>query len=324
MNRKLIWTCVLSGIVAILLKAAVSDLLAQSPQTPIAGQTRTPNDLQEAHAERERSEVKALINTPIVFYGKVVNEKGNPINGAKIVMYAADNPYMPGSKYERTSDAGGLFSINGIHGIGLSVDVSKEGYYRLPQSVGNFGYAVQGGDEKPPHPDPKDPAVFILKQRGKSESLIVIKNDVKLNPDGTPLPMDLRTGKTYGLPNPDIQVSCRMQDRNRPANSPHYDWRFAISVRGGGIQIRKGDEFNFTAPESGYNPIDEISMSASAGDWNSVVTREYYLKLADGSYARMNVTMHVGGDNVFSIKSYLNPIPGHTNLEFDPSQQSGK
>jgi hypothetical protein len=253
-----------------------------SPAVSPATKVPTAQDMlatRETEIKREQSIVSLWIMTPITFYGKIVDEKNNPVEGAKVVMSAADQPYGKGSEYDRSSDADGLFSISGIHGVGLLVNVSKEGYYSLPQSWGNFGYALQGGDLKSPHSDPHDPAVFVLRKMGETESLIVQNKNVKTSRDGTPVFMDLHTGRTYGLTNGDIQVQTWTQDQNSSSGSgSHYDWGYAITVPGGGLQSRTGGAFDFTAPEDGYQSTDEVKMSASDPKWDSRMTREYFIR----------------------------------------------
>jgi hypothetical protein len=236
-------------------------------------------------------------------------------------MTAADHFLGDGSKYEQTSDENGLFSISGIHGMGLVVTVTKKGYYFLPQSNASFGYA-HGAGELPPHTDPNDPAVFILRKMGETESLIMINKDIEISRTGTPVFMDLHTGRTYGLTNGDVQVQSWTHDKEVPPNQK-YDWRCQITVPGGGLQPRTGD-FDFTAPEDGYQPSDEIDMSASDPKWKSSESREYFLKLPNGEFARISFTMGAGGYNTFDIISYLNPQPEHRNLEYDPNQQTDK
>jgi hypothetical protein len=95
-------------------------------------------------------------------------------------------------------------------------------------------------------------------------------------------------------------------------------------VPGGGIQLRKGGEFDFTAPTDGYQLSDEINMPSTITSWNDQGSREYFLKLANGEFARISFTMGAGGYNTFGITSYLNPQPGHRNLEYDPNQTASQ
>jgi len=280
-----------------------------------------------AQAKYKIAVFNSWLKTPITFYGKVVDDKGKPLEDAKIALFALDhldNMNSTGSKYELKSDAGGLFSIRGIHGMALNVTASKAGYYPLPESAGNFGYVPQtlGGNVKPPHPDSSDPAIFVLRKMGMSEPLVHQKKDVTISKTGDAVPMDLRTGKTYGLSNPDILVQSWTLDQGiAPGTYKHYDWVCLITVPGGGLQARKGGEFDFEAPADGYQTYDKLEMSSAADPWESRQSREYFLKLANGEYARMSFSMYAGGYNFFSIDSYLNPTPGHRNLEYDASMK---
>ena len=62
-------------------------------------------------------------------------------------------------------------------------------------------------------------------------------------------------------------------------------------------------------------------MPATAPHWNDNSSRNYFLKLANGTYTRIDFKMIAGGDNFFEITSYLNPATGHRNLEFDSAKQ---
>jgi hypothetical protein len=285
------------------------------------GQAIGPMSMQAAHdaqVKREEDMIHALMQTPITFCGKVVDEKGSPIAGAKATLYPADNDNTsgPGSKYERTSDGNGLFSITGIHGLGLAVDVSKEGYYQLHQSRGNFGYAT-GTGEMPPHRDSNNPAIFVLRKMGETEALIVAKKEVSLARDGTPGHMDFQTGNTGQGTGGDIQVAVWSTDT--PGTRQRYDWRCEITVPGGGL-IRRSEGFNFEAPADGYQSEETIDMPASTPNWSDLFNQEYFVQLPSGQYARIEFRLAAGGYNFFNITSYLNPTPGDRNLEYDPAK----
>lgn len=293
------------------------------PSNPTNSPPLTPLQMRAA-ADVEANREKAIWNlafmTPIAFYGRVIDEKGNPIEGAKAVMRPADAMMGGNHEYERTTNESGLFSIF-THGLGLTVDVSKAGYYTLSESSGNFGYAF-GSGMSPPHPHSNNPAIFILRKMGDAEPLIKLDCNVRISRNGTPVQMSLTAGiRGYAHPG-DIQVEAWTHDRDTPQSaSKAYDWRCKISVLGGGgLQPRTGGEFDFIAPVDGYQPSDEITMSASDPNWRDSQNREFFLKLANGDYARIDFTMRAGGDHFFRIISYLNPAVGHRNLEFDPAK----
>lgn len=283
-----------------------------------ANQASTSTSMQVTHdaeVKKDQTEWAALLMTPITFYGKVVDEKGHPISGAKADLSAADHPMGAGSKYERITDENGLFSITGIHGLGMVAQVSKEGYYTLPQSRGNFGYAT-GAGESAPHRDPNNPAIFVLRKRGETEPLIAQKFHTEIPKNGTPVRFNLKNGKLDTEES--IQISILAAD-GRPLNSNQpFDWRCEISVPNGALVLRSG-EFDFEAPTDGYQSQDVIDMPPTR-NWRDQASREYFLKLSDGQYARVSVTIFAGGNYQFvNMTSYLNPS-GSRNLEYDPAK----
>jgi len=273
---------------------------------------------QEAVAA-ERKVFDMLFMTPINFYGKVIDEKGNPIPGANVNLSFADSMMSNDTKLNETTDAGGLFHVSG-HGLGIVVMVSKKGYYHLQKSDGNFGYANIGGAVDT-HPDPDNPAIFVLRKMGQAVPLIRLQKYIRIKKDGTPIELNLATGQLAAGGQDDIEVQAWTYDQGlQPNSNTPYNWRCSISVPGGGLVARTG-EFDFEAPAGNYVSSDEIDMPASAGSqWRSEVSRQYFVLLADGRFARITFQMVAGGDHFFAIGSFLNPVPGDRNLEFDPDQ----
>jgi hypothetical protein len=66
--------------------------------------------------------------TPIVFCGKVVDEKGNPVPSADVVASFANTPGEGHAENKLVSDSQGQFWTWGF-GLGIVIDVSKTGYY---------------------------------------------------------------------------------------------------------------------------------------------------------------------------------------------------
>jgi hypothetical protein len=258
--------------------------------------------------------------TPINFYGQVVDEKGTSIPEADVSLSFSNKLSGGGTNESMKTDSDGLFHTSG-HGLGITVGISKQGYYQMKQSGGVFGYC-QGSGQIDPHPDPANPAVFVLRKMGETVPLIHLEKYIRIKKDGTPIQVDLTTGKLAMTGQANIQVEAWTYDQGHQPNShTPYDWRCRISVPGGGLVARKG-EFDFEAPAGSYTPFEEINMPASAGNqWRSQVTRQYFLKLADGQFARVEFQMIAEGDHFFGIKSYLNPAPGDRNLEFDDKKQ---
>lgn len=267
--------------------------------------------------EREKKIWGMLFLTPIDFYGKVIDQSGSTIPQANVSLLFANKLSGGGTEETTQTDNNGVFHASG-HGLGINVQVSKEGYYVLKESRGTFAYAEAAG-KIDRHTDLVNPAIFVLRKMGQPVALIHLKKCIRLKKDGTPVEVDLATGKTGQT---GIRVEAWIYDQSHQPNSNDpYDWRCRISVSGGGLVARKG-EFDFAAPSDNYSPSDEINMPALANNqWQDQVSRQYFLKLADGRYARIEFEITAGGDHYFVINSYLNPTPGDRNLEFDASKQ---
>lgn len=309
--------------------------LIKSRTAQVAGLTSTSSALTKtnsppaaaATARSSSTEEKARIwttglMTPINFWGRVVDDAGRAIDGATVVISAHDKLNGPGSKTTLFSGSSGMFEFIG-RGLGISVSVSKAGYYQVPESSAVFGYAA-GAGENSPHPNRNDPAVLVLRKAGAGEVLSKLDKNFAIPTNGSAVDIDLMTGSVGAHTENSVEVQVFMGNRmnaNRHSGD-RYDWRCRISVPEGGLISRHG-EFDFEAPSYGYTSADEISMPLSLGpDWRSSVTRGYFLKLPSGNFARINVAIHTGGDRFVTIQSFLNPKPGSRNLEYDPAQSA--
>lgn len=322
MRAFLLTTLLLSGMIS---------LHAEILQTTPSGATNTNSSPapikstagQVAHDTEVKYEQKfwqAAFLTPITFYGKVEDEKGNPVADAKAIIMPGNTWNGSGQNYEKKTDEEGLFSIAGIHGLGVGVSVTKKGYYSDARSGGNFGYASGTGCSAP-HRDPKDPAIFVLQKMGQTEPLIKhYWKQAVVAKDGAPTSLNLLNGQnTTGVNS--IQIQAWVNDAGLPKNgTPPYPWKAIISVQGGGIMERKGGYYSFEATTDIYSNEIVVEMQANDPKWSTRVTKDYYFKFSDGRYARASIEFYIGGFQFVSVTSYLNPQPDHTNLEYDPEQ----
>ena len=267
-------------------------------------------------------DMQRAYSAPITFYGKVVDEKNNPIAGASVHYSVANNPLTDGAKHEGTSDNNGLFSISKIKGASLYVTVWKKGYYPIENlSGGAFAYGVPPSSNiDRPIPTKDNPAIFVLRKMGETVPLIPVDRDVMMPKDGTPVEISLSTGTVVSEGEGDIVVECWTQNQGFDPNlCEHYDWRFRLTIPDGGL-VERTDEFAFEAPETGYRSMIELNMPKDSPEWKNVFQGEYFLKLKDNRYARMNFRVISGGAHFAVVTSYLNPTPGIRNLEYDPEK----
>ena len=266
--------------------------------------------------------------TPILFYGKAVDQNGLPIPDATVTYRANNIPWGGGARSQMKTDASGEFQISS-KGLSLYVEVSKDNYRSLPRrsdiapgvadqrpvSSGTYPYAKQfaGTVHKP---DNAHPVIFTLHKSGELERLINHPGkDLIMAKDGSPIRVELNPGN----PKTVIEMQCWTDDKI-PNAERHYDWRFKMTVLSGGLEERL-DEIAFIAPPSGYEErsFDYLMKKELPGNqWRDEVAKSFFVRFEDDTYAILDVNMISGGGHFAVVSSRLNPKPGSRNLETAP------
>ena len=286
---------------------ATTSPMAGASQRPVAAISPRPKSQEQARAEGVKI-VEGIYSAPISFYGKVVDQFGNPVAGAKVDYSVVDKFWEKGSSYHGQSDGNGYFSITGIHGAGMTVGVTKDGYDNI-DGKSDRGYGL---GEKLPTQD--NPEILVLRKKAKAEPLYAIDRDIIVPKDGTPVEVDLKSGNPVASGQGDIKIECWASEESKDAKG-HYEWHCRLSVPEGGLLKRTDPELNFNAPESGYEPSVDITMSQTAERWQPANDDQYWVKLHDGTYGRMRFRITTGGGHFASITSFVNQNPGSRNLE---------
>lgn len=263
--------------------------------------------------------VTAIFSTPIVFYGSVQTQDGVPIAEAQVTASVADTFGGGSSKVTTQSDSRGNFSISSS-GMTLSVRVSKEGYFSLPEktvsaprSSGAFDYGADLGNGIH-QPDPKAPVVFTLFKPPTSEPLNRIREKETVLPrNGEPVRVSL------DVPDHSLELKCWTDDANQGRDG-RYDWKLEVAVVGGGIQ-RRMDSFDFTAPSDGYGQSDLIQMprTLERPKWQDDFEQLYWVKFNDGHFGALKVRMIAGGAHYSIVSGYVHPKAGSRNLVVSPA-----
>lgn len=258
-----------------------------------------------------------VFSAPIDFWGKVIDQHGDPVPKAAIHYSFANRYFKDGTKRTGIADDQGSFSLKDGRGAGVYVSVYKERYYGTPRSAGSFGYGMPVGG-KPPSKD--NPAIFVLHKMGETEPMIKSVGTVRVPRDGTPTEISLRKERpvAVGSGQSDLRVEVWTDDANKDEHR-RYDWRCRVTVSGGELVERTG-QFDFVAPADGYSSRFEYTMPRSGSRWTNNLKKDFFLKLSDGCFARVSFELAAGGDHFVYLESVLNPKPGSRNLEFDPQQ----
>ncbi len=311
-------------------RAAVSPLAEAKTEPPSTPPASAPSPTVRSPApvsfEAQQRAFIAAFKTPISFYGRVIDQHGEPVAGARVTFSANDDPMArTSSEYVTTSDADGLFFIDHIVGCSLAVAVSKDGYKGIPQndsrfvtSSGVFDYGIKSASA-PRLPDKNAPAIFRLHKIGIVEPLLKIgEKNFRMARDGTPLSIAVDKEGAH-----QVVLRCWNRELQRPAGQQQYDWKLDVRVPIGGLVARR-DAFAFEAPQDGYAASDVIDMPMSLPyqKWDSFAERSYFIRFGDGTFARANLRMRAAGDHFVVWESFYNPKAGSPNLESSAEGQS--
>ena len=266
----------------------------------------------------EKTDKKFQWKTPIEFYGKVVDQDGNPIQGATIECNWAAMHDQP-NKRTLSSGPDGQFTLTGVQGKVLSVNVFKSGYHFGKESQGAFEYAAFFE----PHfhvPDPNNPIIFRLRKEGVTEPMIhrLVAGD--LSTDGVPRWLDMDTGKLESSGQLGFAIA-----RSNESEPTKFDYTVTVHAATGGGVILSEDEFMFQAPSEGYQPSVKIEQKQGDPNYSWGQKLRLYVKTRTGQYAAVKVEIAQFNRPAAGIQLlyYFNPS-GSRNLEYDPDKRINK
>jgi hypothetical protein len=254
--------------------------------------------------------------TPLDFYGKVVDQYGHPVSGAKVKGGILLNEGLDRSKNEdhyTETDNQGLFSFIGIHGVGIGFQFTKEGY--------DYDLKLPSARPRDYNVDPNNPMVFLMWKRQGSEPMVFARIHAYIPCDGSATHLNLLTGKLV-VGGGDMLVKLTRNPVNIVRGKP-FDWTVMFEIPIGGL-LEESDAYPNEAPAEGYLPSITISMASDQLNWTSSLTRSFYFKSRGGqNYGRM--TINITADfqpppTSFNADIYANPS-GSRNLEYDPSKR---
>jgi len=257
-------------------------------------------------AERRRKEYSGMWRTPIVFYGRVLDEQELPVSGAKIDYSAItiDATLTLEGHIQATvySDAKGLFEISGIRARDVGFQVSHPDYYSSGKNRTVVSYA--GDRDRNIPATPNKAWVFRMYKKRKPVKLVNSSGGGHAQMDGSVLIIKL-----------DKYSQIRAEGKSsKPKvwDGKPFDWEVRLSVPNGEI-MECTDEVTFNAPTDGYKPEFKISMSKDGKKWKTDIERSFYIK-SGNVFGRVNVFVSTYHDLYLSVHYTINP-DGSTNLE---------
>jgi|GEM_PF-3319908 len=276
---------------------------------PTLEQMRAQAEEQRANQAKQLSAYNAINEQPILFYGRVVDEKTNAVGGATVHANVAMRTLNSSGekKFTVTSGENGYFTISGVSGENLAVGVTKEpDYYFAPVQL--FRYSQFYGATRH-QPDPNSPVVFVLHKIKGPESLLYWDRAFGAPNTGEPVRIDFTTGEKV-ISGGDLVVSIMHPEPYSNLKQPA--WSMKIAAMNGGFihtdQIRL--EFMHEAPESGYQPVIEVVMESDDPNYRRQFEGCYYVKSRNGQhYAKVRFRMNTYWDErgvPFGIQCFVN------------------
>jgi len=240
-------------------------------------------------------------------YGKIVDKYGEPVAGAKVdgsVLLNGNVVESSGEMHVTQTDSQGRFQFIGIHGIHIGIWPKKEGYT----------YDVKHGAQRPDNyiPDPNNLVIFRMWKIQGAAPLVSQTVESKIPSDGNSISFDLENGTESS--NGDFRVTFLRSPREIYRGRDKFDWALKIEMLNGGL-LKQDDTYPYSAPDNGYQPFFEKSMSSNDVPWRSTLDEKFYFKNSSGKYGRM--TFSLSGALMpprVQIDTAINPS-GSKNLE---------
>jgi hypothetical protein len=240
-------------------------------------------------------------NQNLDLYGKVIDQYGQPVSGAKIqgdVVISEGFMHQRDEVHLTQTDEGGNFSYLGFNGSGLGIWPQKAGYF----------YNLKLPSKRPSNynPDPNNPVIFTIWKLRGAEPLISYSIDSKIPFDGTPVTFDIASQKIDN--NGDFRVSLKRSPLMVRRSGEGFDWNLKVEMIHGGLE-GENDPYPYWAPDNGYNSFFIIDMSSNNVAWYSHVTEDFYIKNAAGQYGLMHANIYTA----------LTPVRVQFDFTFNPS-----
>ncbi len=257
------------------------------------------------------------------YYGKVIDQHGDPVVGATVKVDIGYYPFIPNGNFypshkkrKLVTDSEGKFSIVGEEGESVRIDPVPNGKYDFsyPELFAlTFSRVGIEGLKKVGNPD--KPVIFHAWKKTEAEPLYYGEIFQKIPQDG----------QFHSINIPALNGTMKVAfiiDPNGTPSKP-LDWTVRLKVDGGGV-IETEDIFLNEAPKDGYL----LSWSKSHkktdpqfSEWGG--KKNFYIQGLNGSvYGRMEVEFvaYYNDVGVVDAKWWLNPN-GSRNLQYDRSKR---
>lgn len=286
-NHKVILFVFLAFLVAILVLLLASLNSTSSPLPAVIDTVDGVDGPTVAAQEEERAKLIDHIfkskNMPIRFKGIVVDQDGMPVAGAE-VQYQVRNARLNAGQLSNgfvastvQSGTDGTFDVSGQVGYLLSIDrIVKEGYRFAARQSLNFSGAEMDNSSVRQY--------ILISEETLGLPLFFRAHKFKTEWKGEPIGLDLRMGIS------EASVDLVIIPIRYGEASMIDEWKFTVIVSGGGV-IEAPVGNRSIAPLDGYRSEWSVGYSRDDGEFLLSLTKELFVRLRDGSYARLHLSL---------------------------------
>jgi hypothetical protein len=280
-------------------------------------QTAEEKAMWDWYHAKEKADPLFKQKMPIEFYGKVVDQFGQPVAGANVI-FQWTTVIGPVTNPEKRTSTGtdGQFELKDVQGKVLAVSVDKIGFDRTDDWIQNFEYADFFHDNFYV-PDPNNPVLFHLHKTMEAEPLYVFSPYGDISVGGEPLVLNVEKGKVASQG--DLAFSVTLG-----AETNRYGSDFIVAMQGlnGAGFVFSDEEFMSKAPESGYKNTFTVIHKVNVSHYSPEQKLRFYVRTGSGKYASVGVKISLWNNlktSDFDAGIHFNPS-GSRNLEFDQNK----
>ena len=270
----------------------------KNDHSSVAVSSAPPSTTNQNHVVVDRNNPESIRqyllsqNVPVGFFGKIIDQDGNPISGAQVkgeVLHVKVSFPAPGGAQDeiipidKKTDSNGRFEIQGMTGRSFDLEtIQKDGYDLEPPR--QRSYRATGGSLE-------NPIIFKMWSNQIHEKLISGGKSFDIVPDGRAYFINLTDDTISESGRGDLKVW--IQYTNQVVRGQLYDWSAGIEVVNGGLLEELLGSAMYEAATEGYVPSFQLQGKIKGGQRGDIGERQFYLKLKDGQeYGQMSIGLY--------------------------------
>lgn len=233
---------------------------------------------------------------PIIFYGKLVDQFGDPVKGASInASVRIYNGYKSTvDRFSVVSDTNGAFRIDHGKGEALGLVPAKEGYVLATKDT-SFKYSYMFPDRF--SPDSNNPTLIKMWKLQDAEPLAATDKEFRLLLSDQPIYFDLLAG-CFIENGGDLKIVITRANGSLSKRTPG-DWSIELEPVDGGIieSDYHTARATFEAPTNGYHKSYLVQMNHEDRAWFDSIQKVFFVKSRNGQiYSKVSLDFGINRD----------------------------